>query len=136
MNHERLERDDALATAVRQVAGDPMREQVDWEALARAIAGRASPELARRRWRRRGMRLGLPAALAASVALLLLSVDPPAQTGPAPSPMASVSLRAESVSVDELLDSAVSEVELRALLFGAAEADELLLIAAAEDVSR
>jgi hypothetical protein len=134
MNHERLERDDALATAVRQVAGDPMREQVDWEALARAIAGRASPELARRRWRRRGMRLGLPAALAASVALLLLSVDPPAQTGP--SPMASVSLRAESVSVDELLDSAVSEVELRALLFGAAEADELLLIAAAEDVSR
>lgn len=133
MNHERLQGDDGLAAALRGVTADPMQQQVDWEALVRTIGGRASPELARRRWRRRVMRVGLPSALAASIAFLLLWVAPPAPTGPGSGALASAGLPSASITVDELLDAGVSEGQFRALLYGAAEADALLLIAAAED---
>jgi hypothetical protein len=130
MSHDPVERDAALERALGEVAGDPLARPVDWTALSNAIVQRAGPELARRE-RRGRVRFMLPAALAASVLLLVQVVRPaPPAATPAPATAAGV----ESVSVEELLQTDVSDGQLRALLFGAAEVDDLLLIVAAEDL--
>jgi hypothetical protein len=104
---------------------------VQWDELHRSITGRASAALARRRWKSRGIRFGIP-ALAASLALFLLLPDT--------SPTALIDDRngggmasaLDPAPVDELLDADISDVQFKALLFGASEADDLLLIAAGE----
>jgi hypothetical protein len=133
MTHESLERDAELGAALDGVALDADNERVDWNALRRSVHERAASELARRRTRYRRMRLVIPAALAASFALFLLMPRGPGPTqvsgpgGPTATPAA------VPVTIDELLDADVTDGQFRALLFGATEADDLLLIAAEED---
>jgi hypothetical protein len=106
----------------------------DVSSLKRAIVARAAPELSQRRWRRRRRTALAPAALVASIALLLMlprmldpSVTEDASTGGQASAI-------QSIALDDLLDADVSDRHFRALLFGATDADDLLLIAAAEDL--
>jgi hypothetical protein len=122
--------DTELGDALRALPRDATRAP-QWEPLRRAIAERAAPELARRRWRRRTV-LALPAALAASIALVLLL--PPALdvAGTGDRAAGLPGSAAQSAALDDLLDADVSDRQFRALLFGAKDADDLLLIAAAE----
>ncbi len=133
MNYEPVERDAALERALRQAVANPAQDRVNWAALSDAVTRRAAPELARRRLRHRLIRVAIPAALAASLALFVLASRPPDPTNVGrPSHELAASPVGE-VTVDELLDADVSDVQFRALLFGATEADELLLIAAEEE---
>lgn len=123
-----IERDVELVAALREAAGDDP-DAVDWVRLERTIARRAAPALARRRLRYRGKRLAIPAALAASLAVLLLSSS---REGPSPAvgsrPVQTAT--AGGMTVDDLLDAELSDAQFRAVLFGAGEAEDLLLIAA------
>jgi hypothetical protein len=133
MTHEPLERDPALGSALRSVAADPERVPVDWTEMRRTIARQASPELARRGTRQRWMRVAIPTAVAASIALLVLvSRAPEPSVGSAGADRAATAA-ATAVTVDELLDADVSEPQFRALLFGASDPENLLMIAAAEE---
>jgi hypothetical protein len=133
MSHDPVERDPALRQALRDVAVDPLERQIDWSELSRTIGRRASPELARRRWRNRARRLAIPAALVASV-LLLLQVLGTSQPASETHRGEAVAAAAGPVTVEELLETDVSDGQFRALLYGAAEAEDLLLIVAAEDL--
>jgi hypothetical protein len=133
MTQEPLDRDTALGEALDGIAADPGRERVDWAGLRRSVHERAASELARRRARYRRMRLAIPAAVAASFALFLLVPRAPEQTNLSGPAGPAVSTTAGQVTIDELLDADVSDGQFRALLFGATEADDLLLIAAQED---
>jgi hypothetical protein len=128
MTHEPMERDAALAKALADVVEDPMTGPAGWSDLRRATNARAAAELAKRRFRRR-MRVALPASAAAGIALFVIVARAPDRTG-APSPSGEVA--AGGSTIDELLDANVSDGEFRALVAGAADANELLLIAAEE----
>lgn len=133
MTHEPLERDPALERALRSVAADPERVPVDWAGLRGTIGGQAAAELARRRARQRWMRVAIPAALAASIALLVVVSRAPEQRVGNAGLGRAATATAGTVTVDELLDADVSDRQFRALLFGASEADDLLMIAAEEE---
>jgi hypothetical protein len=133
MTHEPAERDATLGRALRDVAADP-GQAADWPGLRRAITRHATPELARRRARHRRMRIVIPAALAASAALLLLVSRAPGPAGGSAPVDGLAAVTAGPITIDELLDANVSDGQFRALLFGATEADDLLLIAAEDDV--
>lgn len=124
-----LERDDVLADALRAAAGEPAHTDTDWDALRSAIARRAAPELARRRRPRRA-RIFIPATLAASFVLFALFTRLPERTPETGDDGATIA--AAPVTIDDILDANVSDRQFRALLFGAAEADALLLMAASE----
>lgn len=126
MTHEPLERDTELAAQLDGLAGDAMRTAEQWSGLRRAIDARAASELTRRRTRRR-MRLALPASVAAGIALFVVVSRPPSSREPSPA------ADAGAISIEELLDANVSEGQFRALVAGAADADELLLIAAGDE---
>lgn len=123
-----LERDDVLTDALRAAAEDPTHHDVDWDGLRRAIAQRAAPELARRRKPRRA-RIVIPATLAASFVLFAL-VTQVWQRGASVDDGAT--LAAAPLTIDDIFDADVSDRQFRALLFGAAEADALLLMAASD----
>lgn len=129
MTDEPIDRDAALEAMIREVASDPMAQSVDWAELRRGIEARAASELGRRR-RRRRLRVVIPASLAACLALLLVSQAVEQTSVDATRDRAAVSV--EPVTIDELLDADVSEGQFRALLAGAADADDLLMIAAEE----
>jgi hypothetical protein len=124
-----MERDTALGNALRSVADVPMDRHVHWAELRRSINERAAPELTRRRSRHRRMLIVIPAALAAGFALFLLLSGTPEQSTVNPPPEA---IAAGEVPIEDLLDADISDGQFQALLSGAAEADDLLLIAAAE----
>ena len=126
MTDEPLTRDRTLGDALAEANGHPIDAHVDWTALERAVAARASFELMRRRARRR-MRVAIPAGLAAAIALVAFLTRPAEQTAIVNAP----GLQQQS-SIDELLDANVSDGQFRALVSGAGEANELLSIAAGE----
>ena len=127
--------DPKLTRALREIANDPSEQPVNWLELRRSIGEGAASELARRRLhhRRRHLRILVPgAALAASIALFVLvsrSPEPSKTDLQGRPPIAS----SGSASIDELLDAEVSDGQFRAVLFGAGEADELLLLAAGDE---
>jgi hypothetical protein len=133
MRNEGIERDPELGGMLRRIRGEAPLDEVDWPALRRSIGAGAAPALALRRRaqrRRRGLFVG---ALATSVAALLLipgapreEIRPSGATG-LPSAYASGGL-----SLVEILDADVTDEEFRTLLEGAADAEALLLLAAAE----
>ena len=132
MNGESHDVDRLLASALRELAAD-RPSTPDAEELGQAILRRAAPELARRRARERRRWLIAPLALAASIALLLYFVPlPPSAGGSAVTGAAG----GERQSVERLLEADVSDRQFRALLFGAIDADELLLIAAGDNRQR
>ena len=127
MTFEPMERDAQLGATLRDVSGDPSSSGVEWAALRGRITAHAAPELARRR-RARRLRFALPAALAAGVALAVIVRGPElARIEPAGAPTA---VATGEASIDALLDGSLSERQVRALLSGAGDADNLLLIAA------
>jgi hypothetical protein len=127
MKDEPVERDPALAEALAPLL-DPSGRSTDWEALRRATNARAASELAKRRFRRR-MRIALPATAAAGIALFVfVARGPEWGSGQPTSPVVG-----SEASIDELLGVNVSEGQFRAVLAGADETNELLLIAAAEE---
>ena len=133
MSHEH--EDPRLVSALRDIAGDPAEQPVNWLELRRSIGERAAPELERRRLQHRRRRLGIlvpAAALAASIAMFVVI----SRDGVTPK----TDLRGHepitperSSSIDELLDADVSDGQFRAVLFGAGEADELLLLVAGDE---
>ena len=128
MTNEPMERDAALGEALSTVTGMPADAPVDWHAMRAAITSDAAPELRRRRMRHRRLQFALPAALAAAVFLFVVATRPDGEVAlirPADD-------TTTQVSIDELLDADVSDREFRALLSGAGEADDLLLIAAGD----
>jgi hypothetical protein len=134
MTHERLERDSTIGTALRSVAADPGRVPVDWVGLRGTIARQAATELARRRGRHRWIRVAIPAALAASIALLLLVSRGPEEQVVADTGVERLATAAAGpATVDKVLDADVSDRQFRALLFGADEVEDLLMIAAEEE---
>jgi hypothetical protein len=136
MNEESHDVDRLLSSAWRDLAADRPATP-DAEELGQAILRRAAPELARRRARARRRWLIAPLALAASIALLLYSVPlPPASGGGRAVIGAATDAGGERQSVERLLDADVSDRQFRALLFGATDADELLLIAAGDSRQR
>jgi hypothetical protein len=130
MTHDPLERDATLEKAFRGVAGDSTDAGVDWIELRRAINQRAAAELKRRRARYRRLRVVIPATLAASFVLFLLTSRMPERTGGDAGNERPASTASSQSAIDELLDADISDGQFRALLFGATEADDLLLIAA------
>jgi hypothetical protein len=128
MTHELMHRDAELGKALGDAVASPNEEIVDWMELRRSINQRAAPELGRRRLRDRRVRFVIPAAVAASFALFLL-VSRVDRTGGEPVGPSETSADARA-TIDELLDANLSDGQFRALLFGATEADDLLLIAA------
>jgi hypothetical protein len=132
MNEDVRPTNGTLAAALRTIAAEPPG---DLQALRHAIVRRAAPELARRRARARRGWLILPASLAASIALLLYSVPLPF----APDRGLTQTRATDDgggPAIERLLDADVSERQFRALLFGATNADELLLIAAGDNGQR
>jgi hypothetical protein len=130
MTDEFMQRDPALGDALRSASPDPMNHPINWTAMRRAIDDRASTELSRRRVQRRRMRFALPASLAAGIALFFLAEQLPPRTPATPTAGSTVP---SQVSIDELFDANVSEGQFRALLSGAADANDLLSIAAADE---
>ncbi len=124
---DRFTRDPELARLLGTMAEGRPAEADDLDALRLRVSIGAVPELRRRRWRQRA-RLGIPATLAAGVALMLVVSRPP---GPAPESGAHTP-GAGPVTTERLLDADVTDDELRAVLSGAIDADDLLLIAAAD----
>lgn len=130
--------DPELGAALREHYGEPPVAEVDWAALRRRVNERAALTVAGRRRRtgrrqilRRVRRGLLPAAIAASVALVLVGrSDRP--WGPA-SEMAAPAPGAAGLTVEEALTADLSEREFRALASGFASTDALLLLAAGED---
>jgi hypothetical protein len=128
MNYEPPDRDRTLGDALTDASGSPVDAQVDWARLRRAINNGAAPELARRRAGRR-TRFVIPANLAAGIALFLVVAGVPhSTTSPT---LTTASTRHQAI--DELLDADVSDVQFRAMVSGASDADELLAIAAQEE---
>lgn len=127
MTHEPLERDTELAAQLGGLADGPLRTPADWSELRRAVGARAASDLARRRTRRR-MRLALPASVAAGIALFVV-----VSRSPSPQRAPSAGDAVSAITIEELLDANVSDVQFRALVAGAADADELLLIAAGDE---
>jgi hypothetical protein len=124
---EPMERDAELGAALRDQSGESSLCGAEWATLRAKITDHAAPELARRR-RARRLRFAIPASLAAGIALLVLArgpelmpVEPTGDPGIA---------TAGEASIDALLDGSLSERQVRALLSGAGDADNLLLIAA------
>lgn len=129
MTQEPMERDAALAEHLSAVVADPMSDADCWSDLRRATTARAASELAKRRMRRR-MRLVLPASAAAGIALFVLVSRAPDDAG---QQTAASGTATSAVTIDELLDANVSDRQFRALVAGAADANELLLIAAEDE---
>ena len=127
---ESLEQDAALGRALRGLDADAAATP-DWDRLHHSITTHATRELGRRRAQHRRRAIVLAAGLAAGLLLFLATWQvPPAVVEQAGAPgEAAVTTR---VSTDELLDAEVSDAEFRALLFGATDADALLMIAAEE----
>ena len=123
--------DPLLASALREISPAPTGA-TDIAVLRRRIGRRAAPELTRRRWRSRRKRVLVPGALAASIALLLFGTYTPPDPILGRQAAASGAGGARQESVEQLLDADVSDRQFQALLFGAVEADDLLLIAAEE----
>jgi hypothetical protein len=132
MTDEPMHRDAELREALGDVVAGPNDELVDWVELRRSINQRAASELGRRRVRYGRMRFAIPAALAASLALFLL-VSRADRTGGEALVGPSGTGAGTRATIDELLDANLSDGQFRALLFGATEADDLLLSAAEED---
>jgi hypothetical protein len=130
MTHDPWERDATLGKALRDVADDSTDLGVDWLELRRATNQRAAAELRRRRARFRRLRVVIPATLAASFVLFLLTSRMPERAGGEPGAERTASTASSQSAIDELLDADISDGQFRALLFGATEADDLLLIAA------
>jgi hypothetical protein len=122
-----IERDQELAAALRDAAGDESTH-VDWSRLRSSINAGATAELARRRRSQRARRFVIPATIAAGLALFVIVARAPEQPL-APSLQSNI---AGQLSIEELLDADVSDGQFRALLAGAGEADDLLAIAAEE----
>ena len=130
MTHEPLEQDVALGQALRALDADAAATP-DWDRLHHGITTHAAQELARRRAQHRRRAMVLAAGLAAGLLLFLATWQAP------PAVLEQASVPGETavttrVSTDELLDAEVSDAEFRALLFGATDADALLMIAAEE----
>jgi hypothetical protein len=132
MTHEPMTPDRSLGDALRDVS-DERAADVGWEGLRRAINERAAPVLTGRRRRRRRVAVVLPSALAASLALLLLLPRVLDQSGASGVPALPPGSIVPSAALDHLFDTDVSDRQFRALLLGAPDTDDLLLIAAAED---
>lgn len=129
MTFEPIERDPGLGAALRDASGDASPSGAEWATLRARITGHAAAELARRR-RARRLRFAIPAGLAASIALLVLARGPGfTRVEPASAPVVAT---AGDASIDALLDGSLSERQVRALLSGAGEAEDLLLIAAGD----
>jgi hypothetical protein len=128
MSYEPLDRDQTLADALADAA-DPFDAGVDWSTLRNTIARGAAPELARRRGRDKS-RFTIPASLAAGIALFILVAGAPFSSRPVP---AGTTAAVARQPIDELLDANVSDVQFRAMVSGASDADELLAIAAQEE---
>ena len=122
--------DRLLARGLSELADVPVLRDV--EALRGTVARRAAPELARRRSLAARRWLVAPATLAASIALLLWAVPLPPADRNQPTVSRGESNGRDDRVVERLLDAEVSDRHFRALLFGATDADELLLIAAGE----
>jgi hypothetical protein len=127
MNNEPLDRDHRLGDALADA--DPFDAGVDWTALRNTIARSAEPQLARRRVRGR-TRFTIPASLAAGIALFILVAGAPFSSRPVPTGTTVAIIRQP---IDDLLDADVSDVQFRAMVSGASDADELLAIAAQEE---
>jgi hypothetical protein len=128
MSDETMERDLELAEALRVAMGDVPEEQVDWSGLREAVGRRAAPALAKHRATRLRRRVFAPgAAVAASAALLVFALR-----GTPSGPQANaVNTGGAEVTLEQMLDLDASDEEVRALLSGAGDMDELLLLAAA-----
>lgn len=127
MTENPLERDADLRGALIDIGVESLDQGVDWTALRRRVGAAAALELQRRRRRQQRRSLVLPVALAAGLALFVF-VSRPAQ----PPPVDSAGV-AGQLTIDEMLDADVSDDQFRALLAGANEANDLLLIAAQEE---
>ncbi len=127
MTTDGMQHDEAIGAALRAAGREAAG--VDWETLRSAINGRVAPDLTVRRVRRR-LRVIVPAALAASVALFLLIA--PMRERDAPGAPAANGAGVRPLTVEEMFDMEISDRQFRALLRGAADANELLLVAAAE----
>lgn len=136
MNSEFPVRDPELAALLReQPPHDTLDDQHRAALQARIRAAAAAlppaaqelPRLPSRRapgrWRRAALLLPLAAAASLALFVALPTMRPLQDAMPVPS----------LASIDDLMDADVSEAEFRALLAGAADADELLLLVAAED---
>ena len=125
-----MERDLELAESLRAAVGEVPEDQVDWSGLREATLQRAAPVLARHRAARLRRRVYAPsAAVAASVALLVFG-----RMGPQSAPRGEVIASAGSeVTLEQMLDLDASDEEVRALLSGAGDMNELLMLAATDE---
>ena len=130
MTDEPLAQDPGLRDALRSLEPG-QRDAADWDRLRRGINIRASSELARRRAQHRRRAAAMGIGLAAGLLLFLVTWQTP-QTARATAAGVPYGRVTTTVSTDELLDADVSDAEFRAWLSGAANADELLRIAAEE----
>jgi hypothetical protein len=138
MNDDPLDRDPELGALLRDAnASLEDGDKPDWDRLRRDTVARATPELVRLREVAAGSgthgrrparwwasRVG-PVALAASLALLVV-LQSTRQTETA------TGVQPALLSIDDIMDADISDDEFRAVLFGAADADALLLLAAAD----
>ncbi len=131
MIQDPIEQDSGLGAELRAVSADQTATDVDWAALRASINRRAAPELARRARPRRG-HLVVPMMLAASIALFVLLPRMPDGTNPGAADDEFGGTTSGRITVDDILDADMSDRQLRALLFGAGDVDDLLAIAAAE----
>jgi hypothetical protein len=150
MSETPLERDPGIAAMLREAVNEPPFEGDALDRVRRGVGAAAAAELARRRvaggpaepsfarrpgepraadrlGRRWQLLLG-SGTLAAAVALLFVvgSLTRGGADG-------GWTAGADAPTVDDILDADVSDVQFRALLAGAAFADQLLLIAAGEN---
>jgi hypothetical protein len=142
MSETPLERDPAIAALLGEAADEPpfdadalerVRRGVGTAAAAelarrRAVGGTEGPRVAARQSRRWQLLLG-SGTLAAALALLFV-VGTLTRGGGADGGW---TVGADAPTVDDILDADVSDAQFRALLAGAAFADELLRIAAGEN---
>ena len=128
MTHRTLDPDPTLAAALRDATAERPDAEVDWSALGRGIGRRAAPELARRRRHQHLRGRVIAVGIAASLAVLVFGGRLWDRTAGAPT--GTLATSAGDRTVDELFDADVTDGQFRALLFGASEAEDLLLIAA------
>jgi hypothetical protein len=131
MIDEPLEQDAGLVAELRDVSPDPAAAGVDWTALRASVNRRAAPELARRS-RRQRPRMAVPVALAASIGLFVLVWGMPHGTHPDARHQEVAGTETGGLDIDDILNADITDRQLRALLLGAANAEDLLAIAAAE----